>query len=154
MPTTQKGFTLIELMIVVAIVGILAAIALPAYQDYTTRSKMSEPLSVLAAGKASIAEYRSANGAFPASANDAGFSPEATRYVSAGTWDATNKRLEVSLQGFGVAAVDGKHLYMAPTGSTISPEITAWNCGTDAASSAYKYFPTNCRAASPSGSGS
>jgi type IV pilus assembly protein PilA len=67
--TAQKGFTLIELMIVIAIVGILAAIALPAYQDYIVRSKMSEPLAALAEAKTTVAEYVAANGTFPADDN-------------------------------------------------------------------------------------
>ena len=61
----QQGFTLIELMIVIAIVGILAAIALPAYQDYTVRARMSEPLARLAEAKTTIAEFYAANGAIP-----------------------------------------------------------------------------------------
>ena len=66
---TQQGFTLIELMIVIAIVGILAAIALPAYQDYIVRSKLSEPLAAMAEGKTTIAEYVAANGQFPSTSN-------------------------------------------------------------------------------------
>jgi type IV pilus assembly protein PilA len=62
---TQRGFTLIELMIVVAIVGVLAAIALPAYQDYVVRSKMSEPLAALAEAKTIVAQYVAQTNDFP-----------------------------------------------------------------------------------------
>ena len=64
----QQGFTLIELMIVVAIIGILAAVALPAYQDYTKRAKVSEVVLAASAGKTTISEYVNTNGAMPATA--------------------------------------------------------------------------------------
>ena len=72
MKRLQQGFTLIELMIVVAIVGILAAIALPAYQDYVIRSKMSEGVVALAACKTSVSEYVSTKTAWPADAQTPG----------------------------------------------------------------------------------
>jgi len=74
MKRIQQGFTLIELMIVVAIVGILAAIALPAYQDYVIRSKMSEGVAAAAACKTSISEYVSTKTAWPSDADTAGCS--------------------------------------------------------------------------------
>jgi type IV pilus assembly protein PilA len=82
MKRLQQGFTLIELMIVVAIVGILAAIALPAYQDYIVRSKMSEALAAIAACKTSVAEYSSSHGAFPADITASGCSTDASTHVA------------------------------------------------------------------------
>ena len=83
MKQIQKGFTLIELMIVVAIVGILAAIALPAYQDFIVRSKMSEALAAIAACKTSVAEYASAHGsALPGDITASGCSTTASKYVA------------------------------------------------------------------------
>ena len=73
MKQVQKGFTLIELMIVVAIIGILAAIAIPAYQDYTIRAQASEGLAMASAAKASIAEYYADKGAFPVDADALGW---------------------------------------------------------------------------------
>ena len=72
MNTMQKGFTLIELMIVVAIVGILAAVAIPAYQDYTIRAQVSEGLSLASAAKAAVVESYGSNGDWPANNEAAG----------------------------------------------------------------------------------
>ena len=69
MKQIQKGFTLIELMIVVAIIGILAAVALPAYKDYTVRAKVSELILAASAGKVQVAEFFQVNGALPAAAS-------------------------------------------------------------------------------------
>ena len=85
MKRIQQGFTLIELMIVVAIVGILAAIALPAYQDYVVRSKMSEGEAAVAACKTSVSEYLSTHASSGLAAIDtsnSGCSTTATQYVS------------------------------------------------------------------------
>src|SRR5690242_5377002 len=83
MKRVQQGFTLIELMIVVAIVGILAAIALPAYQDYLIRSRVSEALATAGACKTSVQEYWASRGVSPADATVAGCSDTPSKYAAA-----------------------------------------------------------------------
>src|SRR5690606_3183393 len=80
MKTMQKGFTLIELMIVIAIIGILAAVALPAYQDYTTRAKVSEGITLASSAKTAVSEHFMSKNRLPATNTSAGYKSPATRF--------------------------------------------------------------------------
>jgi type IV pilus assembly protein PilA len=136
----QQGFTLIELMIVVAIVGILAAIALPAYQDYVIRSKMSEAVAAAAACKTSISEYVSTKNAWPADEVTAGCSTLATQYVAGLVVGAAGK-IEVTTINTG--SKPAACILTLTPGTAGVPDITAWvgsHSGCDA-----KYVPSNFR---------
>jgi type IV pilus assembly protein PilA len=146
----QQGFTLIELMIVIAIVGILSAVALPAYQDYTVRAKLSEVLAAAGSAKTSYSEYFSATGTKPTSASLAGIS--------------TNSQLIASVSAsatgfvFTMAAADatgaindsdiaGKTFTFTATYNDDDTAILSWACSTNVASTAYSKLPSNCRSA-------
>jgi type IV pilus assembly protein PilA len=144
MKRVQQGFTLIELMIVVAIVGILAAIALPAYQDYIARSKMSEVMAALGAAKTSVSEFASSQGALPADKTAAGVGKGANaKYL--GDLDFNGTQLVATLAAFNNTDLDGKKIFFKATLG--SDNTVTWGCGTDAATTAYKYFPSLCRTA-------
>jgi type IV pilus assembly protein PilA len=130
MTKLQKGFTLIELMIVVAIIGILAAIAIPAYQDYTVRAQVSEGMNLAAAAKAAVAETFLNKGAAPLARANAGMSANATdtngKYVTQVT--VTKGTILVQYGGPEVnAAITGKVLAIQPY--VTKDNSVAWQCG-------------------------
>src|SRR5215831_10909963 len=122
MKRVQQGFTLIELMIVVAIVGILAAIALPAYQDYVIRSKMSEAEAAVAACKTSVAEFTATRGTLPADNNSAGCSVVATQYVSGASAGWNGSAIQYTSTSTGASTECT--LVLTPTLTGV--EITTW----------------------------
>lgn len=146
MKRVQQGFTLIELMIVVAIIGILAAIALPAYQDYTVRAKVSEAILALSAPKASIAEWYQNKGSMPPSATSAGFDTSGSKYVTGLTYTGSGNTatLVATLQATGSSAADGTTIEMVGTGDTNTGKV-AWTCGGGSTSLPAKYRPSSCK---------
>lgn len=133
---TQKGFTLIELMIVVAIIGILAAVALPAYQDYTVRAKATEMMLAASAGKVQVAEFFQVNAALPAAASLT-LPTQSSAYVasvaqSAGIITVTGKA--------GVTGLSGATITLTPTDS--GGGVLSWACS---GSVDAKYRPSSCK---------
>jgi type IV pilus assembly protein PilA len=145
MKKAQQGFTLIELMIVVAIVGILAALALPAYQDYTVRSKVSELAARGAEAKTSVAEFYSAKGYVPANAASAGFNTQAagvTRNVTCGSTDCLTIEITgATLGGSWTAGTDG--IVLSGTTAGFNGQVV-WKCKA-LGSTPNKYLPGSCR---------
>jgi type IV pilus assembly protein PilA len=151
MKRIQHGFTLIELMIVVAIIGILAAVALPAYQDYTIRAKMSEVMLAASACRTSITEIYSSGGSAPG-ANNWGCEGGSSKYVASIVTD-DNGKVTVTTGG----GLPGGVVTLVPMVSATTPAaasslptpvaIFAWRCGStgDGTSVSSKYLPGSCR---------
>jgi type IV pilus assembly protein PilA len=140
----QQGFTLIELMIVVAIVGILAALALPAYQDYTIRAKFSEVLARGAEAKTSVAEYFSANAELPPNTTSAGFNSAASGYTRSVTWDLGNRTINMTAAP-SISPNDALYDLALVITSTANG-IIVWDCRAGASNpTPSKYLPGSCR---------
>jgi len=151
MKKVQQGFTLIELMIVVAIIGILAAIAIPAYQDYTIRAQVSEGMNLSAAAKAAVTEFFQDRGTFPTDNANAGLAANTEiqgNYVSQVT--VGNANGIITIQYSNVApqeanqAINGATLELSPITNAGSVD---WNCRASAGvlNTNPQWLPAACR---------
>jgi len=150
----QQGFTLIELMIVLAIVGILASIAIPLYQEHIARAKVTEALQLLSAARTSVSEYAVTHNKMPDSKDAAGLSDSKSTYVAAidyakGT-DASHATLVVTLTAAVGPGIHDKANQFSFAGAIDSNGQISWKCqpGSDAKqtnTAPLGYLPTNCR---------
>ncbi|MBX3678167.1 MAG: pilin [Rhodocyclaceae bacterium] len=150
MKTIQKGFTLIELMIVVAIIGILAAVALPAYQDYTVRAKVSEALIAASAARTAVSEVYANAGTMLPSPASMNVQSQSSKYVSKIDWtrtDADHGDVVVTLSGdTGLGAAAGTTLVILRAEGTPGTGAVRWTCGNGSGTPALsKYLPGSCK---------
>jgi len=136
MKRVQQGFTLIELMIVVAIIGILAAVALPAYRDYSVRAKVSELILSASSGKNAIAEYANSFGVIP-DTTSVSIDNLSSRYVASVQNTAAGV---ITVTARGEPAITGSTIVL--TGVLNASNVVDWTCGGSIAS---KYRPSTCQ---------
>ena len=143
----QQGFTLIELMIVVAIIGILAAIAIPAYQNYTIRAQVSEGMSLADGAKTALAEYYTNHGTWPTANQSAGLAPAASitgNYVT--QVDASNGIIKVKYGNKANAAIGGTNNFVLAISAIPSGGSITWICGQKTNTTVpVQYLPSSCQ---------
>ena len=148
--TTQNGFTLIELMITVAIVGILAAVALPAYQDYTIRGQVAEGFTLAEGAKTAVAENFANNGdltkiATNADVNYSGASGKYVSTVAVGKNGVITANYSNTAPQVSNSKINGGSITLTPTPDPAGTGTLIWTCAPDGVAVLQKYVPTSCK---------
>jgi type IV pilus assembly protein PilA len=143
MKKIQQGFTLIELMIVIAILGILMAIAIPAYQDYTVRAKVSEGINLAGSAKLAVSETYQSDGTWPANNAGAGLAPAGSiQGNDVGSVEVTSGVITITYVS-SEAKINGSFLILSPT---TTEGAVQWRCGVNPATTVEpRYRPSTCR---------
>ncbi|MFZ1834541.1 MAG: pilin [Pseudomonadales bacterium] len=152
MKRVQQGFTLIELMIVIAIVGILAAVALPAYQDYTVRAKLSEPMARASEAKTSVAEYFASKGVLPSDGSTDVFNTSAAGKVESVSWSYTSPSegsIDVVINTVastgGIVELGGQNRLSFVGSLANASGVMVWECGGTGTTVLAKFRPGSCK---------
>lgn len=142
MKTLQGGFTLIELMIVVAVLGFLVTIGLPAYQNYVIRSKISEIIIFASSSKSSLSEYYMSAGQMPVSTTQANINTDAAQseYIGAVAFSTTASSATITYTVTNLGVTGDIALVGTATGNGLE-----WDCSTVATTLGNRYLPKNCR---------